>query len=108
MATPIAVLYACSWWHHNRRQPGWRIWISKLGIIYSILILAGMAAFLVGTPHSPEYAAFPYTYRWAPRLARASMPCLLFAIFGKGHVRVAVAIAALGGVAFAFAMIAML
>jgi hypothetical protein len=108
-ATPVAVLYGCSWWYYNRDRPGWRIGISKAGVVYGILILSAMAAFFLGAPrNSPNGAEVPYVYHWAPLLARASALCLVFAILGKGGVRIALAIAALGGVAFASMTFALL
>lgn len=108
LATPVAVLYGASWWRDHDQERGWRIGVSKFGIAYSILILAGMIAFLACVPRSQPEAEFPYAYRWTPVLACCSAPCLLFATLGKGRVRIALAIVALGGVSFSITILATL
>lgn len=108
IAGPCAVLYGCHWWYQNRHQGDWRSSVSKLGVAYALLLSAGICIFIGATPHSPMMAHFPYVHYWSPRVAYASLPCLLFAILARGRIGAALAFVGFGGLAFSWACVLML
>jgi hypothetical protein len=108
IAGPCAVLYGCHWWYEHRHQRDWRSNVSKFGVAYATSLSVGICIFIGATPHSPMMAHFPYVYYWSPRVAYASLPCLLFAILAEGRIGMALAFVGFGGMAFAWARVLML
>jgi hypothetical protein len=110
VASPFASIFGWVWWfRRGGGLHGWRNTTSKLGVVYSTFIVALMVAFTAGAPkNSPTAAEFPYTHHWAPIIFRFSTVGLLFALAGKGWVRMAILISVIGGCCYAFMAVMML
>jgi hypothetical protein len=109
LAVPFMALAGWIWWSkRGRHVPGWRGVVSKIGVLYSSLIVAVIAVCLLGIPHAPAGAEFPYANHWSPIVFRFSLVGVVVAVLGKGWVRATNLLCAFGGCSFALLMIAML
>jgi hypothetical protein len=106
---PIGVIAGWTWWVRVGRQiRGWRGVTSKLGVLYSSVILGVIAVCEFRIPHAPAGAEFPYAYHWAPIVFRVSIVGVVIALLGKGWARAASLVTALGGCVFAVMLLAWL
>ena len=99
LGLPAGTVYAAYRVLQDRNLTGWRIWVGRVGALYSAGLLA-MAIVCFVWPHPGECirraAAFP--------LAAIG---LIFALFAKGKVRWGIALASIGAGAFFFALMLM-
>src|SRR5271169_6296612 len=89
---PMGVIAGWIWWRRIGKQlEGWRSVVSKVGVVYSALIVALITVCEIEMPHgSPPGAGFPFTYRWGPVIFRFSAVGILFVLAGIGWVRWAI------------------
>lgn len=101
---PVGAIYAVHRLRKEREMTGWRIWVSRVGAVYSILLLA-MAIGLYLSQHFSEWGARIETVRFSTIGFRLGAIGLLFAIFGKGRMRLGIAMASLGACVYWILMV---
>jgi hypothetical protein len=110
LGLPVFVLWGWAWWSMcGEKHKDWRWTISKVGVVYSTVIMGMAVAFVTMAPkNSITGAEFPYTYHWAPLIFRFSAAGLLLAVFGRGKLRTTNMLSALAGCSFSMLAFALL
>ena len=99
LGLPGGVIYAAYRLREERELTGWRVWVGRIGVFYSTLLLASAIGWLFWRD----------TGEWGPRMVTIlSGPIglgigafgMLFAIFGKARVRLGIAMASIGACVF--------
>ena len=90
-AIPATAVYGWIWWRGSEvRLPGWRVLISRMGIVWCSLNLLLVVVFLVSTRvHPLPFNDFRPSQLWASLGFLVAVPGLVFALLGKGRVRIA-------------------
>lgn len=102
IAAPFAEIYALHWAWRNRGRPGWGVAFSKIGAIYSGLVIAGMGLYIIMTPHANVSTETAYIARFGRSLLLASMASSFFVLLGEDRrIKIAIALVALGGASLA-------
>jgi len=107
LGLPVGTIYAAHRWRVERGLTGWRVWVGRVGAVYSLLLLAMVIGWFVW-PHPGEWGERIATVRFAPIGFRIGAIGLIFASLGKGRIRLGIAMAALGACAFWMMLVVLL
>lgn len=107
LGLPLGAFYAAHRLRTDRALTGWRVWAGRAGALYSLLLLAMVIGWFFW-PHPGEWGERIATVRFAPIGFRAGAIGLIFALVGRGRIRLGIALAAIGACAFWFMLEMML
>jgi len=106
LGLPVGALYAAYRLRVDKSLAGWRIWIGRVGALYSVALLA-MAVLWLVWPHPGEWGARVDANRFAPYGFWSGAAGLVFALLGKGRVRLGILLASIGACSFWFMLVAL-